>query len=37
MKNKFFILFDENLSWHEGPFDPYGWMIEEVLGRNGKR
>ena len=27
---------DENLNWHEGAFDPYGWMIEEVLGGNGK-
>ena len=22
---------DQNLSWHEGDFDPYGWMVEEVL------
>ncbi len=26
---------DENLNWHDGPFDPYGWMIEEVLKKNG--
>jgi hypothetical protein len=22
---------DQNLSWYEGDFDPYGWMVEEVL------
>lgn len=22
---------DENLNWHEGKFNPYGWMIEDVL------
>lgn len=22
---------DEDLTWHEGKFDPYGWMIELVL------
>ncbi len=22
---------DSNLNWHEGKFDPYGWMVEEVL------
>lgn len=22
---------DKNLTWHEGKFDPYGWMVEEVL------
>jgi glutathione synthase/RimK-type ligase-like ATP-grasp enzyme len=22
---------DEELNWHEGRFDPYGWMVEEVL------
>lgn len=22
---------DSNLDWHEGDFDPYGWMVEEVL------
>jgi hypothetical protein len=22
---------DKNLNWHEGKFDPYGWMVEEVL------
>ncbi|MFN3873600.1 MAG: RimK family alpha-L-glutamate ligase [Ignavibacterium sp.] len=27
---------DEDLNWHDGPFDPYGWMIEEVLRKNGK-
>jgi glutathione synthase/RimK-type ligase-like ATP-grasp enzyme len=25
---------DKNLNWYEGKFDPYGWMIEEVL-KNG--
>lgn len=25
---------DKNLNWHEGKFDPYGWMVEEVL-KNG--
>lgn len=22
---------DANLTWHEGKFNPYGWMVEEVL------
>ena len=22
---------DDKLNWHEGKFDPYGWMVEEVL------
>lgn len=22
---------DENLNWHEGRFDPYGWMVENIL------
>lgn len=22
---------DKELHWHEGKFDPYGWMVEEVL------
>lgn len=22
---------DKNLNWHEGKFDPYGWMVEEVM------
>ena len=22
---------DNNLNWHEGRFDPYGWMVEEVI------
>lgn len=22
---------DKELNWHEGKFDPYGWMVEEVL------
>ncbi len=25
---------DKELNWHEGPFDPYGWMIE-VVRKNG--
>ena len=24
---------DKRLNWHEGKFDPYGWMVEEVLKR----
>ena len=24
---------EKDLRWHEGKFDPYGWMVEEVLGR----
>ncbi|MFN3952779.1 MAG: hypothetical protein ACK4KT_10300 [Thermaurantimonas sp.] len=27
---------DENLNWHDVPIDPYGWIIEEVLRKNGK-
>ena len=22
---------DKNLNWHQGEFDPYGWMVEEIL------
>ena len=22
---------DSNLNWHEGKFNPYGWMVEEVI------
>jgi len=22
---------DSDLTWHEGPFDPYGWMIEDLV------
>jgi glutathione synthase/RimK-type ligase-like ATP-grasp enzyme len=22
---------DRNMNWHEGPFDPYGWMVETVI------
>ena len=22
---------DKDLNWHEGPFDPYGWMVENLL------
>ncbi len=22
---------DRNLTWHEGKFDPYGWMVEDLL------
>lgn len=25
---------DKDLNWHEGKFNPYGWMVEEVL-KNG--
>ncbi len=25
---------DKNLSWHEGKFDSYGWMVEDVLKNN---
>lgn len=24
---------DRGLGWHEGPFDPYGWMVELVFGQ----
>ncbi len=27
---------DKNLQWHEGPFDPYGWMIELMLNENAR-
>lgn len=26
-----FGYWDKDLNWHEGKFDPYGWMVEEVL------
>ena len=22
---------DKDLNWHEGPFDPYGWMVEQLI------
>lgn len=22
---------DKELNWHDGKFDPYGWMVEELL------
>lgn len=25
---------DNNLNWHEGKFDPYGWMVEALIKRN---
>lgn len=25
---------DNNLIWHEGPFNPYGWMVELMLQKN---
>lgn len=28
---------DENLNWYEGAFNPYGWMVEGVLGVSGVR
>lgn len=24
---------DTNLNWHEGTFDPYGWMVDEIIFR----
>jgi glutathione synthase/RimK-type ligase-like ATP-grasp enzyme len=27
---------DEELTWHEGPFDPYGWMVEDLISSIGK-
>ncbi len=26
-----FGYYDDTLQWHKGKFDPYGWMVEEVL------
>ncbi len=23
---------DRSLKWHDGPFNPYGWMVESILG-----
>jgi glutathione synthase/RimK-type ligase-like ATP-grasp enzyme len=28
---------DSNLNWHEGKFNPYGWMIEDLIDQYGKR
>jgi len=25
---------DKDLNWHDGKFDPYGWMVEEVLKKD---
>jgi hypothetical protein len=22
---------DKDLTWHEGPFDPYGWMVANLI------
>jgi len=27
---------DEDLTWHEGRFDPYGWMVEDLISSIGK-
>ena len=24
---------DKNMNWHEGKFDPYGWMIEDLINK----
>jgi glutathione synthase/RimK-type ligase-like ATP-grasp enzyme len=24
---------DRSLNWHEGPFNPYGWMVEDLINR----
>jgi glutathione synthase/RimK-type ligase-like ATP-grasp enzyme len=29
-----FGYYDESLQWHEGKFNPYGWMVDEVLNIN---
>jgi hypothetical protein len=26
-----FGYWDPDLKWHKGKFNPYGWMVEEVL------
>ncbi|MBL0356322.1 MAG: hypothetical protein IPP72_05285 [Chitinophagaceae bacterium] len=26
---------DRQLRWHEGKFDPYGWMIEDIIKKQG--
>jgi hypothetical protein len=28
---------DEQLKWHPGRFNPYGWMVEDLVGSIGKR
>ena len=28
---------DNNLNWHEGSFNPYGWMVEEVFKKTEHR
>ena len=28
---------DEKLKWHEGPFNPYGWMVEDVISKVNER
>lgn len=28
---------DENLNWTEGPFDPYGWMVDSVVKEYDKK
>jgi glutathione synthase/RimK-type ligase-like ATP-grasp enzyme len=28
---------DEKLKWHEGPFNPYGWMVEDVISKITER
>ena len=27
---------EEDLTWHEGRFDPYGWMVEDLISSVGK-
>jgi glutathione synthase/RimK-type ligase-like ATP-grasp enzyme len=27
---------EEDLSWHGGPFNPYGWMVEDLISSIGK-
>jgi len=27
---------DKDLNWYDGPFDPYGWMVENLLQESGK-
>jgi len=28
---------DEDLKWHEGPFNPYGWMVESIIRSINKK
>ena len=28
---------DDNLQWHQGKFNPYGWMIEDIINASTKK